>query len=139
MREIKFRSFDLISGKFLPVWWNSTLTKGGVLTQENGIKLMQYTGLKDKNGKEIYEGDIVTRMTWVDDYTYRIHPNKYTVDWCDDGAKFEMYSPDEMWGECEDGTKIKTSCEIEVFAEFGTEEDSIEVIGNIYQNPELIK
>lgn len=66
MREIKFRCFDPSTNKvFIP----DVVTGDGVpfasgRDYENGIDcsdcpLMQYTGLKDRNGKEIYEGDIV--------------------------------------------------------------------------------
>ena len=75
------------------------------------LKIMQYTGLKDKNNKEIYEGDI-----------FHIGSKKilYVVEWIDCGLK---------------GRQIKNISWI------GLDywKDDIEVIGNIYENPELME
>jgi len=75
-----------------------------------GGKLMQYTGLKDKNGKEIYEGDLFNYM-------------------CDDGC---------IEKNCEvvfnDGAfRTRWGCLIKDIIDW-----EFEVIGNIYENPELL-
>lgn len=64
MREIKFRAWD---EKYGYEYWNS-LTCPSYSVPEvfcQGRLLEQFTGLRDKNNKEIYEGDIVKSLEWV--------------------------------------------------------------------------
>lgn len=88
----------------------------------NDLVLMQSTGLTDKNGKEIFEGDVVT-----DGYTtgdIKNHPTLgfYMVDdngterWFSDNATTEDFEED-----------VETAYKI------------LEIIGNIYKNPELVE
>lgn len=75
------------------------------------IKLMQYTGLKDKNGKEIYENDIVK----IDSWEPKIHEVVF-----DRGAFcFRSSKDDKFYNDCK-------------YLERG------EVIGNVFENPELL-
>lgn len=140
MREIKFRAFykpnekgkeweetsvgmyDVVSlrwkewmGEVDNAWLsesfkiNINLNNGAHLwVMPDEVYLMQYTGLKDKNGKEIYEGDIMTTK-W----------NK-TVEmiWDAKESCFTLKTPDNL-----------------VISDL----DEMEIIGNIYENPELIK
>ena len=76
--------------------------------------LCQYTGLKDKKGKRIWENDIVKHEVSDTIGTVKWYQEDY-VGWCvDDIVIDEQQFTDEMWNECE-------------------------VIGNIFDNPELLK
>jgi hypothetical protein len=61
MREIKFRAWDINGEEMSAVFTISTLWEhdDSLLADFGEVEFMQFTGLADKNGKEIYEGDIV--------------------------------------------------------------------------------
>ena len=82
----------------------------------HGLTLMQYTGLKDKNGVEIYEGDIIQYFTF---YYGNKKERKEVVEWIDDMQDDSFGEPLSM------GYRF-----------YGSE---IEVIGNIYENPQLLE
>lgn len=118
MREIKFRLW--LGGQF--TYWGfvepgsfAGLTSSNVesLTMdEMRERSEQFTGLHDKNGKEIYEGDVVR------------HPNGvHPVVWDDSLASWQMrfsdYVPDQEEG--------------------SISYQDVQVIGNIHENPELLK
>ena len=88
---------------------------------ENTI-IMQYTGLHDKNGKEIYEGDIIKDLEW-DNGNYLIG----VVKWDDD-----------RYVVCGRGIK-QTSDHIRESYNFCFSEKHFSVIGNIHENPELLE
>ena len=122
-REIKFRVYVKDLGYIvynphtgIEDYSLNNLFKGG----ENS-HWMQYTGLKDKNGKEIYEGDFLRLPEDADPEEGLGHHWLGIVTWNKDYASW--YLNDEIIGE------------VEQLHEFG--EDEREVIGNIYENKEL--
>lgn len=143
MREIKFRVWLPNMGemfkptdKQMSIFNDGTFTIDG-LPCEGGI-LMQFTGLKDKNGKDIYEGDVCKMMiekdfppdpeTGEEDGVHKsltgeivIIPSKGT---CIKNPKFECFNNGDK------GIQIGYY----VISAYRTE-----AIGNIHDNPELLK
>lgn len=122
MREIKFRCWDKENKEMLDVeylHWDDCTREFSIRTtmysdyfDTEDMILMQYVGLKDKNGKEIYEGDIV-KANWFD--------------------------KTEVIGE------IYFSMGCFILANSSVSDNqlfifkNLEVIGNIYENPELLE
>ena len=132
MREIKFRCW--ISSAQEMVGWDEMEKHGDIyrlIKQPNAYPLMQYTGLKDKNGVEIYEGDIV--MILYTDWPSMNGESKLTL-----GEYLDSISnvAKVIFKDCEfcvqfnsDGYADSIHC---------GPHGRIKVIGNIYENPDLI-
>ena len=121
MREIKFRAWDKENKKMMKVS-SLHLENKEISVKENGTfhlfrmqDLMQYTGLKDKNDKEIYEGEI---------RFFRDENMKYIVVW-------------------QDAAFIIKSIEIRKYSEkmcwLDDTEICCEIIGNVYENKNLLE
>ncbi len=110
-RIIKFRVWD----KRFPVmnYSNQYSSLAGFFSDFEKFEVMQYTGLKDSKGKEIYEGDIVNDGERI-----------IAVCWSDKFASFCLDSRRWMF--------------THFFAEAVDPEKDCEVIGNIYENSELL-
>ncbi|KKL99203.1 hypothetical protein LCGC14_1816760 [marine sediment metagenome] len=136
MREIKFRAWDALSGEMLApycvisdygIYWPMTRP---VTSDSEKFVVMQYTGLKDKNGKEIYEGDIIRAGgTMVFSNHDVVKGMTRLVKKLDSGftlvAKEEHEIPNLV-----SNTDNYT---------FWNVHRDLEVIGNIYENKELLK
>jgi len=124
MRKIKFRMWDTYNKKMIPERGGFYL--GSPASEVAGgpdYPVMQYTGLKDRNGKEIYEGDIVKALVSLkDEAIYAMQHN--TINLVEAIAKVEYWPPSFELDFGFMRVNLSSSCEI---------------IGNIYENPELLK
>ncbi|MGD9276341.1 MAG: YopX family protein [Candidatus Pacearchaeota archaeon] len=158
MREIKFRMFSKkLSHMFYDqdnenesyLWDMKNNVTGGKIENDIDNIFMQYTGLKDKNNKEIYEGDIVKRQCVQCYFLHIVKFGEYQNSADFDSVDYlfgvgwyveEYASYFDFRGEL----VISKHKKIEPLSHHGSNYKSpsptgIEVIGNIYENPELLK
>jgi uncharacterized phage protein (TIGR01671 family) len=119
MREIKFRAWEKNLKEIIPIdsidFEHKLVNMDSAWRFLNEVELIQYTGLKDKNGKEIYEGDILEREIFAfEQYRTFIGAVKMFEGswWIDSGT-----GAVSLWNEMHE----------------------LKVIGNIYEHPELME
>ena len=127
MRTIKFRAWNgrefikdrynhnhfisIADGKLVQVQHDDVCAEGFVYGNPEPVILQQFTGLTDINGVAIYEGDIVRLFGFI-----------CCIKWENSDASFMAVERHDSWAES--GQEFSNNCT---------------VIGNIYQNPELLK
>lgn len=161
MREIKFKGYsksfkqmftnemlemaaaemvDMCNEKLKILVPESTEIQMGLFipTYDKDLILMQYTGLKDKNGKEIYEGDILSykHIKYTDCSKEEIEDIEKEVligliTYRPLASIIKPYSENVM---CLGYDNINKECLV-----IDLESEELEVVGNIYENPELLK
>lgn len=139
MREIKFRAWvpkgytrwgkeggmvmlswkELIDDLHSEANPNKSVLGLGISHKEEGVVFMQNTGLKEKNGKEIYEGDILA-------YSNKRHRH-YEVVWNESRAQFDMKRT------------VKNYTLQYRISKAPSQGKNLEIIGNIYETPKLLE
>ena len=140
-REIKFRAWDRVKKEMndiSDVDWGA----GHNYFTDNSYVIIQYTGLKDKNGKEIYEGDMLSlngnmtaddSMGWLPNGWIFDEEDKYPVRWDEKLAGWVLEMPTKYDRKDEEAVKYLNHARGLLI------NGDIEIIGNIYENPELLK
>ena len=123
MREIKFRIWNKEKKRMITkgVFKILDAIENGKLDRDK-FEILQYTGLKDCDGKEIYEGDIIM----VDIDTIPPYFNKGII----------VYHPPSFYLESKDGV---IDYLIFLLEHSDPPEKALKVIGNIYENPKLLE
>ncbi len=113
MRLIKFRVWDKTNNEW---WWqifnlqqDGNFYDGNNQGLDEDVIIQQYIGLLDKNGKDIYEGDVIKTYSENREYIG-------VIEWSNESLSFRLKEIPNIW----------------------LSNRTIEVIGNIYENPELL-
>lgn len=112
-RVIKFRAWDAESMSKNYATIQEIYSKQSMSRDPNKLVWLQFTGLTDKNGKEIYEGDIIKYYNIIAQIKYHDKLTAFVIYTKKDNNTFLLCDAENVY--------------------------SLEVIGNIFENPELIK
>ena len=123
-REFKFRAWDKENRQMIPV--DMEYATGFFYSNVDQYEIMQFTGILDKNDKEIFEGDIVkfTRNTgnWLMQSKPNLMTTTHEVIWNQECCNLGLKNPGNI-------QKLRELKGRYVY----------EIIGNIYENQELLK
>lgn len=129
MNNLKFRAWDKANKEMLKIEVLDFFFKEIRVLKNNGsrfsmkfedVEIMQSTGLKDKNGKEIFEGDIVAGKFYFEEVGYFDTGEREVI----------VRNKQILW---ENGKFLCSGFDLSEMNE------RIEVIGNIYENKELLR
>ena len=128
MRDIKFRAWHELNKRMIDLKAITPLalnldTDGLFIPFSDGLKLMQFTGLKDRNGQDIYEGDLLKAQD-----PYGENQKVFPVEMKDGVYQIEWH------GMFQGGETDVTAIYYAMQSDF-----TFEVVGNVYQNPELVQ
>jgi uncharacterized phage protein (TIGR01671 family) len=143
-RQIKFRAWD---GRRMRTVWKATFVgsnptvfftatqynePGALPMDDDRLSLMQFTGLQDKAGRDIYEGDILRLDTVIEADMLFDTPERhlralFKVVYKDDYACFDVEEIEDPEEEPVGGWSLMKDCQ-----------NDWEIVGNVYENPELI-
>lgn len=143
MRTIKFRAWNKSSKtmvdllKITPLALSDSMNTQLALQGMSGLfipfskefELMQFTGLHDKNGKEVYEGDILNTKTTFENNMAdrRFQPDTERLVSFENGCFTDKYTGRDLWDKIRNITYNPQRW------------TNYEIIGNIYENPELLQ
>lgn len=128
MREIKFRVYDKQSNQMIYLDTPKTFDNGLWFQSEqhidsNDIVIMQYTGLKDVDEKEIYENDIVEGYVYI-----------FSTDFAGNDRHGKTLKKGYVYYDLE---TLSFNINFDDSIDFLTEFENIKIIGNIYENKEF--
>lgn len=141
-REIKFRTWDKQNKRMEHCFY----VRGfNILEQHESMEIMQFTGLKDKNGKDIYDGDVVKFHYFYGTvvsggFQEAEHELTGVINWGVYGWSVEKIKGEHWKGYTGYGDNEGSASVLELLAmnESSIHEESFEIIGNIHDNPELL-
>lgn len=146
MRAIRFRAWDRKTRSMLYEVQNgiTMLGDGGrtiqfpfgsILRETDRFVTMEFTGLKDMTGRDIFEGDVVRCYTWFDDdpeegaeprHDFTDHEVVWGVE--HGYPAFDLEPPNDRADDCN---------ALQIFADAQPDMERIEVLGNVWEKPEL--